>query len=440
MDQQEHKLTCWRVLVFWLPLAATWIMMSLEGPFLSAVIARMAEPKFNLAAYGVAFSFVLIFEAPIIMIMSAATALAKDRDSFLKMRNFTCALIGLVTAGMALGLLPSVFYFLAGRLIGLPEDVARLTHLTAVLMLPWPGAIGYRRLYQGLLIRHNRTRNVAYGTVIRLITMAASGLILHLYTPLAGAFVGAAAMTVGVTFEAAAARLMARNVVRGLLSEPAAAQPVETALTYRSISQFYYPLALTSLLALGVRPMVIFFVGQSRMGLESLAVLPVIHALVFLFLSLGLSFQEAGIALLGERHRHYLVLRNFSWGLGLATAGGLGLVGFTPVSALWFHHVSGLSLELTEFAVLPVQIMAFLPGFSVLLFFQRAVLLNARLTQPITWATGLEVAVIVAVLFVGIHYLDAVGAVAAAAAMLLGRLAANALMFPPFFRALGQRG
>jgi len=439
MDQQEHKLTYWRILVFWLPLAATWVMMSLEGPFLSAIIARMAEPKFNLAAYGVASSIVFFFEAPIIMIMSAATALVRDRDSFVKLRNFTYVLCGLVTAGMALGLLPAVFSFLAGSLIGLPEDVARLTHLTAILMLPWPGAIGYRRLYQGLLIRHNRTRNVAYGTVIRLVTMAASGLFLHLFTPLAGAFVGAAAMSVGVTFEAVAARLMARNVVRGLLSEPIAAQPAETTLTYRSISQFYYPLALTSILALGIRPMVIFFVGQSRMGLESLAVLPVIHTLLFLFLSLGLSFQEAAIVLLGERHRHYLVLRNFAWGLGLATAGGLALVGFTPVSALWFHHVSGLSLELTEFAALPVQIMAFLPGFSVLLFFQRAVLLNARLTQPITWATGLEVAVIAAVLLIGIHFLDAVGAVAAAAAMLLGRLAANALMFPPFFKALGQR-
>lgn len=65
------------ILTFWIPLAATWLMMSLEGPYLSALIARLAEPKFNLAAYGIAFSLALIIEAPVIMMMSASTALVK---------------------------------------------------------------------------------------------------------------------------------------------------------------------------------------------------------------------------------------------------------------------------------------------------------------------------------------------------------------------------
>jgi hypothetical protein len=52
-----EKVTYKKIFVFWMPLAATWLMMSVEGPFLAAVIARLAEPKYNLAAYGVAFSF-----------------------------------------------------------------------------------------------------------------------------------------------------------------------------------------------------------------------------------------------------------------------------------------------------------------------------------------------------------------------------------------------
>ena len=52
----------------------TWLMMSLEGPFLAAVIARLAEPKHNLAAYGVAFALAILVEAPVIMMMSASTA------------------------------------------------------------------------------------------------------------------------------------------------------------------------------------------------------------------------------------------------------------------------------------------------------------------------------------------------------------------------------
>ena len=78
MPQNESIPTYRGILVFWLPLLATWLMMSVEGPFLAAIIARLADPKYNLAAYGVAFSFALIIEAPIIMIMSASTALARS--------------------------------------------------------------------------------------------------------------------------------------------------------------------------------------------------------------------------------------------------------------------------------------------------------------------------------------------------------------------------
>ena len=52
----KRELTQKTILAFWIPLAATWLMMSIEGPYLSALIARLAEPKFNLAAYGIAFS------------------------------------------------------------------------------------------------------------------------------------------------------------------------------------------------------------------------------------------------------------------------------------------------------------------------------------------------------------------------------------------------
>ena len=87
MVNSSTDLTYKKIFYFWLPLAATWIMMSIEGPFLAALIARSLEPKFNLAAYGVAYSLALIIEAPVIMIMSASLALVKDSQSFYKLRN-----------------------------------------------------------------------------------------------------------------------------------------------------------------------------------------------------------------------------------------------------------------------------------------------------------------------------------------------------------------
>ncbi len=63
----------------WWPLAASWLLMGLEGPAISAVIARLANPEINLAAYGgVVFPLALFIEAPIIMLLAASTALSTD--------------------------------------------------------------------------------------------------------------------------------------------------------------------------------------------------------------------------------------------------------------------------------------------------------------------------------------------------------------------------
>ncbi|MGH9391424.1 MAG: MATE family efflux transporter, partial [Vicinamibacteria bacterium] len=189
--ESRASLTYGRIFRLWLPLAATWLMMSIEGPFLAAVIARLPDPIFNLAAYGVAFSFATIAEAPIIMILSASTALVKDLDSYRRLRNFSFALNLAVTIVILLGLLPSLFDWIARDLIGLPDSVAELTHRALLLLVPWPAAIGYRRFYQGILIRQDLTRRVAMGTVIRVIGMSGAALVLFRNFELPGALVGA---------------------------------------------------------------------------------------------------------------------------------------------------------------------------------------------------------------------------------------------------------
>ncbi len=433
-QSSDHNTVTTRTLfVFWVPLLATWLMMSVEGPFLAAVIARLAEPKFNLAAYGVAFSLALMVEAPIIMMMSASTALVSDRTSYLRLRNFTLMLNGGITALMVILVIPPVFTFIAEDLIGLPPEVARLTHITTTLLLLWPGAIGFRRFYQGLLIRHNLTRRVAYGTVIRLVSMSAAALLASTLTDLPGAAVGGLALSTGVTIEALASRFMVHTTVRRLLhgeDDPAAA------MSYRSIFAFYYPLAMTSILALGVHPMITFFLGQSRMPLESLAVMPVVNSLVFLFRSFGLSYQEVAIARFGRRMEHFPVVRNFAVGLGAAAVTGLACISMTPLADFWFRDLSGLSPVLAAFAILPAQLLVLMPGTSVLLSFQRSVLVATKRTGPVTLATVLEVGFIIVTLAVAIIVFDAVGAVAAAIALMVGRIAANVWLTPPMIRAV----
>lgn len=419
----SKPLTYKQIFRFWLPLALTWLMMSVEGPYIAAIIARLDAEKLNLAAYGIAFAFALVAESPVIMLMSAATALCRNRRSYRQLRYFSFLLSLAVSLLLALFLIPPIFDFVILGLLGLPADVAALAHSALLCLLPWPGAIGIRRFYQGVLITSHKTRRVAFATLFRLLSMSGSAFVLYRFSSLNGALIGAIALSTGVTLEALFTRYLARHAIHSILRKDPLANDQD--LNLKEIWDYYLPLALTPFIALSVHPLVTFFLGKSRFAIESLAVMPVIYGLTFVFRAMGLSYQEVAITLIGENRDNYRKVRNFAAGLGIATSTGLSLIALTPLNRIWFHDISGLSLALSEFALPPLQIMAIFPALTVLISFQRSTLIIDRITKPVSMTTLLEAGAIFSILATAILVLDFPGAVAAAVAYVGGRLIAN---------------
>jgi hypothetical protein len=273
---------------------------------------------------------------------------------------------------------------------------------------------------------------VALGTAVRVFSMAVTGIVLFKFSNLPGSSIGAAALSAGVTSEAVATKFMVVNVIKNLKVKISESEP----LTFSSISIFYYPLALTALLSLGVQPLVTFFIGSSKMAIESLAVLPVIYSLVFLFRSIALSYQEVGLALIGEDRSGYKKLRNFALYIALSLVALSFLIGFTPLSKIWFEDVSGLSHELSLFSILPYQIIAVMPALTIFISFQRAIVMISKKTGSITGATLAEVGGIILVMIVMIKFFNTAGAVAATSAFIIGRLSANFYLTWPYNAAV----
>lgn len=422
----SEKLTYRRIFLFWSPLALTWLIMAFEQPFLIAFIARLGDAKYNLAAFGIAASFAMIIEAPIIMLLSASTALISGRNSYKKLKKFTDILNALITGIHLLVLIPPVFNFIVIRLMDVPEDIAKLAHVALIIFLPWAASIGYRRFYQGILIKNNLTRRVTYGTLVRMLVIVAVGLLLY-FAGIEGAYVGAGAMSLAVLSEAIATRLMTSGSLKKLLVTDDA---VNGNMRLRTIAKFYYPLALTSILSLGVHPFVTFFMGRSYMAVESLAVLPVVNSLVFVFRSMGLSYQEVNIALAGEKKQNYTILRNFALYLGIVTTVLITVLAFTPLADLWFINVSGLTKELADLSYLPLKIMILLPALTILLNFQRSVLIINGTTGPISVATAVELTGIIIILLIGVIFLNLVGVVAASISFVIGKTISNLYLAP----------
>lgn len=409
------------IVLFWLPLAATWFMMALEGPYIAAIVARMPAPALGLAAFGVALSLAFLIESPIINLLSASAALVRDRASYLALRRFTNMLNALVTIGMVILAIPPVFDFVAEWLIGLPHDIAAATHIATTAMILWPASIGYRRFYQGILVRYHLTRRVAYGTVVRLVSMSVTAAVTAFVFHLPGALVGALALVSGVLCEAFASRWMARHLVRSILASETHAE--NTLLSQRAIARFYFPLALTSMVSMALGPLVTFGLGRGSFPTESLAVWPVVNSMIFLFRSGGVAFQEVGIALDSDREVGRTAML-----LGTLASLALALVALTPLESVWLERFSGLPHDLAQFALLPIQILILYPALEYLVSFQRARWILEHRTRVVSIATVVEAAILAAALFAALRWFGTTGAVGGAIAMLAGRIGASAYL------------
>ena len=114
--------------------------------------------------------------------------------------------------------------------------------------------------------------------------------------------------------------------------------------------------------------------------------------------------------------------------IGVFTMSGLLITAFTPLGYIWYTKVSGLSIDLATLGLKPLMIMAIFPALTVLISFQRALLIRYKHTSPITFATIIEVTVIIFFLWLGVKIFDLPGIYAASIAFIAGRLLANAYL------------
>lgn len=406
-----RTLTQREALLTYLPLAAMWILMGIEQPALTAVIARLSDATVQLGAFGVTFSLALIVESPILQMLSAGTAMAKDREHYRRLLRFMHLLaLGLSTVHLVLSL-PWVYVPLLRYVVQVPENLIGPSHAAFALMVPWAAAVGYRRLWQGVLIRYGRATVVPTTMVIRL-AVTFGLLIVGFVTEYAGgAQIAAVALIGGVVAGAIASYIYARPVIRFSMEEGAPAR----AVGYGELLRFYVPLAATSVIVLASRPLLTFGIARAPEPVRSLAVWPVVMSFNFILFSLALALQEAIIALLKTKE-DFVVLRTFTLKLALFLGALYVTVVLTPLRDLWFGGVIGLEPQLLELVFLPALIMALSPAIGVFVFFYRGVQVQQERTTSITRGVLVNVVTLLVLLFGGAAVLPVPGVVTAAAA------------------------
>ena len=398
-EMQINKMTRRHVFWLWLPLALSFTLMMLEGPTIHSAIARLPDPALSLAAFGAIFGISLIVESPVIMLISTAIALARDAQSYRALRSFMIGLnVGLTLITAAIAFTP-LFDLVMGRILGMPPAIVAAGRPAYQIMLFWIAAIGWRRFYQGILVRYGRSNRVSYGTAIRLLSTigVAFGLVYWTETP--GANVGALAVMAGVLSEAIATHLMAMGVVREkLLPNTASA---DRPLTQRQILAFHAPLAGTSLLTLMVQPVTAAALARLPLPGQTLAAWPVIFSTMLVLRGWGMALQETTVAQ-AKDERMLPPLREFALIVAVATSAITALLSLTPLLDLYLRRVITLEPELSSFVRLGVQLSIFLPALTALTSWMRGLMVAGGATGNVYRGMMVNLVVNVAGLLLGI--------------------------------------
>lgn len=413
-----NDLTYKRLFELWYPLAIAWIMISAEGPFLAAIVARLDSPRYNLAAYGISITLAMLTEALVIMLLSTSTVFINSKASYYKVRIFTFILTLLASSILFIFSIKPVFEVLA-TIMNLPAEVSTLANMSIAILIPWPAAIGFRRFYQGILIKKGKTNIIALTTITRILTIVASAFSLMNFTTLPGAYIGAIALSSGVTLEAIITRLFSHSTIKKMLQQDTFDDNPPKLST---IFKFYYPLALTPIIGMSTSTLITFFLGRSNYALESLATMPVVGTFAFLFASICYAYMELVIANLDNGLKNLKKIRNFSFIIGLTVTIIYSLIVFSKAGTFYFHKLTGLSDYLLPFALIGSKILIFLPMCSAITSVQRGTLIFLRKTYSVSSASLIELITISISLILFIQFTELAGIVAATFSLIIGRL------------------
>lgn len=412
------------IFLFWLPLFASWLLMTAEGPTITAVINRLPNEVVMLAATGIVISLSVTIESPIINLLATSTALVKDRRSYLLVRRFTIHwMVGLTAVSLLIAFTP-VFDLVVVNWLEAPPDVAVWVRPGLQIMSLWSAAIAWRRFLQGILIRFDQTRKIAWGTVLRLVVSAGTVIGGSLLTEWAGVINGALAWMTGVIVEAAYTTWAVRPLLQTELShdDETDTEP----LTYRSLFWFHLPLAGTSLLSLLAQPLVTSSLARLSEPTNSLAAWPVLFQVTLMSRAAAFSLPEVVIAL-SKRPHMFPPIRRFSLNMAGALFVLMGLIVFTPLASFYFFVVQDMTAVVGDLALAAVRLFLFFPMLAAITSWLRGLLINSKATQAINVGMALNLGVTAVVLIIGVGA-KLPGLPTAAVALNLASVAENAYL------------
>jgi hypothetical protein len=194
-------LTFGAFLDFYIPLAATVLLMLLIQPLVSAALSRMSDPLNSLAIWPILFGLLTMWQSVGIGYNEAVITLLDEPQSLVRLRRFTFGLVVLMIGLLLVMTATPLARLWFESVSALPPALAELARRTLWLGLLLPGLRILQSWYQGVLTYIRRTRSITESMVLLLLV---TGLILWggvIQGQITGIYVGQIAFTCGMAVQ-----------------------------------------------------------------------------------------------------------------------------------------------------------------------------------------------------------------------------------------------
>lgn len=343
------------IFIVWLPLAISQILMNFELPIVNANIARGQLVAESLAALSVATSMVILMESGVMMILPVSVSLFSGYKSLVFLRKFTVFIGFLMSLAVFTLSIDGVFEFVTKRFMHLPVNLMSLTQNSLRILIPWPIAIAWRRMHQGILIKIGKTNLIVMPTILRVTLSGAISYIGIVHYSGAPIIIASIALIAGVIAESLLVFLIANYSLKFAHIKDTNFK----SLSFSSIVSYYLPLALTSFLTFLLFPIINSGLSRSYNPLVSLAIWPVVFGLIHTLNALSYPIQEVVLVLNKTGLNKFSA--KFAIGVGIFASVMAFSITFEPVANIYFRLFGGMPAEYLDYCQKTLALLVPIP-------------------------------------------------------------------------------
>ncbi len=395
-NRNHAEVTPQALLSFFLPLAASSMMMMASHSIVSSAMARTASAAAALAAYSVAQSVSVLFESPCYNIRRMAVALFDDKMSYDSVRKVSLGILAVVSSIMLL-----IAFGPLGRpvfigMVGIKESLypEAISVFRVFLILPTLSIL--RSFYQGLIIVKRRTVIMTMNMMIRLALMLGLAWLLPKAEFLSGGVVGGIILVIGIGTEGVLAMLAARTWRSTLPDEPADGKPPIQPV---GALWFYLPLAFAAFFETFGRPIINAGLARTATPELALAGYQIAYSFSWIFVAIAFNIHQIVIVFVKDSAT-YRKVRTFVWLIGLCTTSALLLLTISGGTHWLMANVIGVEQDIITPAVHNVLVLAFMPMALSISELYAGLLISGRQTPGITIAKVTNLVGIAAATFI----------------------------------------